>query len=346
MSVKCQILLTNTEDGVFRAGLPVSGKLKYSLDTVTRYDSIDISLIGKGWCRWSETDCDTVHFFLNKEDNVTLTKNIFNAKPNDGKVLAGKYEYLFKFILPVNVPSSFKNKTCTIIYKVIAKFVESGSVNHTDKFDVEVPVRGYVEPCSPEPLIFGLKKELFSFTSKNQVTVKGKIEKTFLQPGENIALRLTINNDSDVPVNLLTELYAFHTYTSDKIKNNARKFERESVRSTAGVSPTLKEKSVSRLTCIVPTRASYTIQNSNVLKREYLVRVTARLPFPYFNEYVEIPVVIGEKKEEYKDEIERYKDDQLVIVEVPSTCDKYNEENVDTHFGGPINNWSLKSHMC
>nr|XP_049696657.1 arrestin domain-containing protein 5-like [Helicoverpa armigera] len=345
MSVKCQILLSDTKDGVFRAGLPISGTLQYSLETATKYDSIDIYLIGKGWCRWTEKDCDSVHFFHNKEDLVSLTKNIFKAKLGNETVQAGKYEYPFKFLLPEDLPSSFKNKTCIIMYKVITKFVEPGSLNVTDKFDVEVPVRGYVSPCSPEPLVFGLKKYLFSFTSKNQVTVKGMIDKTFLQPGENITLKLTINNDSDVPVNILTELCASFTYTSCKEKRHIRKFSREPVKSTAGVSPTLKEKSVSSLTCVVPTWTSYTIQNSSILKREYFVTVTARFPFPHFNEYVRIPVEIGEKKEDYKAAIESSKDDEPVI-EVLSKCDKYNDQNVATHFGEPINKWTLKSHMC
>lgn len=63
-------------------------------------------------------------------------------------------------------------------------------------------------------------------------------------------------------------------------------------------SPVLKEKSVTELTCLVPTLPSlYSIQHSKILIGEYKVRVTVKILFSHVNAVAKVPVVIGERKD-------------------------------------------------
>lgn len=294
MGVKGLILLQRSQAGAFRAGQPLKGILKYSLDKPTKFTSIDISLVGKGKCQWSETDADdSTTYYSNKEDYVKIIKNVLAGRTNQ-KIEAGTYECLFELFLPENIPTSFKNKICTIAYKIIATFVKDNFFGTKDKFEEEVTVYGYVDPCSPEPLIFGLQKDLLTLSSNNNIEVKAEIERTFVTPGENIKMQLKVINDSDVPVTIKTELMKYFTYVSS---NKRKKIDKETVETTKDYSPSLKENSVSKLTCVVPTLPSlYSIQHTKVMIGEYKVKVTLKLPFPHINATVEVPVVIGERR--------------------------------------------------
>ncbi|KAJ8721240.1 hypothetical protein PYW07_002015 [Mythimna separata] len=289
MVVTCQILLQKSKEGVFRSGQPVIGTLKYNIDKPTKFTSIDISLRGKGKCEWTETYSNTTRYYSNTEEYVNIFKNLLTDQ-ND---VSGTYEHPFEFYLPENIPTSMKNTTCKIEYRVVVTFVRDNFLKTKYKFDAEVLVYGYVSPCSPEPLIFGLQKNLISLTSNNNIDIKAEIEKTFLTPGENIKLNLMINNDTDVPIAIKAELVKYFTYLSE---DKTEKIDKEVLKTTEGYFASVKERSVSSVNCIVPTLPNlYSIQHTKIMTGEYKVRVTARIPFPHTNAVVEIPVVIGER---------------------------------------------------
>ncbi|KAJ8730541.1 hypothetical protein PYW08_001954 [Mythimna loreyi] len=288
MVVTCQILLEKSKEGVFRAGQPVVGTLKYNVEKPTKFKSIDISLRGKGKCEWSETVSNTTIYYSNTEDYVNISKNLLI----DEKEISGAYEHPFEFFLPEDIPTSMKNTTCNIRYRVVVLFVKDSFFGTKYKFDAEVLVYGYVCPCSPEPLIFGLQKNLLSLTANNKIDITAEIEKTFLTPGENIKLNLIVNNDTDVPIGIKAELVKYFTYISDVKK---KKIEKEVLKTTTENLPSVKERSVSSMNCIVATLPTlYSIQHTKILTGEYKVRVTAKIPMPHTNAVVEIPVVIGE----------------------------------------------------
>lgn len=51
---------------------------------------------------------------------------------------------------------------------MILTFVEENLFETEYEFIEIIPVYGYVSPCSVEPLIFGLQKDLFSLTKKGR----------------------------------------------------------------------------------------------------------------------------------------------------------------------------------
>ncbi|KAJ8730545.1 hypothetical protein PYW08_001958 [Mythimna loreyi] len=293
MSVDCQIIIQRANGGVFRPGEPVIGKVKYVINKPTKFKTIDINFLGKAKCAWSVPGPEktTIEYF-NEEEYVNDNINIFKSKHGQEDLLSGTFEYPYEFELPANIPSTIKfNLLCKIEYKVIVVFVLKSFWASVKKFSEEFPVYGFVSPCSPEPLIFSLQKKVISLKDISTVDVKAEIEKTFLAPGEDIILKLTINNDTDVPVTIKTELVEYCTCIANDKTNKVFTSPLTYTKSTRSV----EKKSSSVITCIVPILLKWcSIQNSKILKGEFKVRVTAKLPFPYTNAFVEAPVVIGE----------------------------------------------------
>ncbi|KAH9635421.1 hypothetical protein HF086_006661 [Spodoptera exigua] len=318
MTLLCQILLEKAKEGVFRSGECVRGTLKYSVDKPTKYETIYIRFVGHGSCCWTESDGDDRKKYSNEEEYADDTQYIL--KPNEENVLTGSYEHPFEFQIPDNIPISKKNDVCVIYYKVVAIFLKAEGLIKTKKFDAEIPVYGYVTRCSPEPLIFGLQKDLFSLTTTNKINVKASIDKTFVTPGENFTLLVTVNNNTDLQITIRTELVKFFTYRADDGHTRVDKY---TVNGTLCDSPPMKVRSVSNLTCIVPTLPSlYSIQYSKIVEGTYKVRVTAVVPFPHINEAVEIPVVIGEGKD-HLGATAKHVDDTALSLTTPDENNKY-----------------------
>uniref|UniRef100_A0A2H1VGC6 SFRICE_003343 n=1 Tax=Spodoptera frugiperda TaxID=7108 RepID=A0A2H1VGC6_SPOFR len=291
MGVLCQILLDRPEDGVFKAGGLVTGTLKYFIDKPTQYRSITMCFLGKGQCEWTETDSNkNTVYYRNEENYFNQTVNVLG---NRDDFILGGFEYPFQFVLPIDIPPSFNNDTCTIEYKITVTFVKANSTLKKD-FDVEIPVSSYVNPCSLEPMIFALKKNL-SFRIKNKIHVKGEIIKTCVSPGDNIQMILTVNNGSDVEVFIKTELIKRLTYVSSC---NNKEFHEESVKNTSTITA-VAANGVANLVCVVPTYHNLcSIQHTKVMIGEYKIRLTAKVPFPHINAVLDIPVAIGPRKHE------------------------------------------------
>lgn len=295
MGVKCEISFQEVKGNVFRAGNSVIGKLEYIIDKPTNFERIDLVFVGKGICFWSESDSADTRFHHNEEEYVSVHQNVRRGET----VEAGTYAYQFKFLLPQDIPTSIKTNHCTIKYKVIAVFMKANLFNTTKKFGVEIPVLSYVEPFSPEPRVFKLKQEKIN----EEINVEVEIEKRFVAPGEDIKLKVTIHNDPDNPIKFIkSELIKYLTC----ISNTGRTFtESGPVRNTKRYSPKLKTDSETIHTCVVPTTPnSCSIQNSKLLKGEYKVRVTAKYPLFHSNASVDIPVVIGERRESHRVELQ------------------------------------------
>lgn len=346
MSVVCQIIVKEAKKGVFRSGQTVAGTVKYSIDKPIKFGSIDIYLEGNGRCEWSEKDSDDKWlYYKNAEQYTKQYKNLYILRDEEKKELSGNFEHPFEFVLPDDLPSTVKNPFCTIEYKLLVTFVKENLYEIECTFAKEIPVYAYVDSCSPEPMIFGLEKNLFSLTTKKCITVAAEMDKTCLAAGEKITLKLTVNNDSDIPVTIKTELVSYVTYVDEG--NFAKKIDREPVKTTKAYSPSLKEKNVSKLTCIVPTLANcYSIQHSRILIGEYKVRVSIKVPFPHINAAVEIPVVIGAKRDKLGVPSVVIKDESPTKV---STEEKKNIEgenkNTEGETKGEINYFDLHNQL-
>ncbi|CAB3238740.1 unnamed protein product [Arctia plantaginis] len=287
MWIECCILLPPIPGGAYRSCQTVTGMLKYSLKQPTEFTSATIELKGKGKCSWAESDSDSASCY-GKEEYVFLVRNIL--KRNKNKLPAGHYNYPFKFVLPPGLPSWFKEHTGKISYKIIARFSKPGFLDNKKEFETEIRVYGDLEPCLKEPVIFGLTKT--SLTSSGAIDLKAEIMKTLLVAGEHIKVECSIVNNTSIPVtDIRLKLFSETTYTSNSKRKHQR---RNSIKGSATDRVGPKTNRVKKILCIVPTSPDlYSIQRSEIIKREYKLQVTAVVPFPHRNASVEIPVVIS-----------------------------------------------------
>lgn len=68
----------------------------------------------------------------------------------------GTYEEKFHFILPMNIPPSYKDQHCEIAYKLKLKFVKASSFKSVKKFYATVPVQGTTNSSEPKYLVLAL----------------------------------------------------------------------------------------------------------------------------------------------------------------------------------------------
>lgn len=302
MGVTSQILIYRPRKGIHQAGGPVTGIVKYAVDQPVRYKEIIISLIGTGKCVWEERkrrgDKDVTIIFTGRENYVEQHMSIHEKGPEGDIILpTGCYERPFTLMLPNNIPSSFKSNTCTIKYKVVLEFVNPSFFSINEKVDTQFDVIGNVQPDMPEgPVGIELEKTLFSLFKKNKTRVhlQTEISNSIFKPGENVQLNYKVTNDTrKIISSVKAELICKKTYTADC---GRRKKHTKTLSQCTVDTPSIPNHAVVNLTSMMPLPSFlYTIQNTRIMKNKYSIKVTLRLPMPYINASVMIPIVIGEK---------------------------------------------------
>lgn len=328
MGVTCQILIQRPREGVHRAGRPVVGSVKYAVDEPTEYKDIVISLVGEGECSWTESRRNIVvgsnHNRHNRHGHVEQHHDqrhktyrgtevfianytsILNKQPGCTAILpVGTYEYQFRYMLPKNIPPSFNDSICTITYQIGIKFEKPSLFKFHKKFTTAFNVYGYVEPVSLEGnTLFGLEKSLLRPFSKRKhmINLKANISSTLFAPGQNADIVFAVTNDSDVKItSIKTELVCYTTYFANcGRKKESKKFIKESTVETLSI----PADAVANMASVMQVQADlYSIQNCRIIKNEYKLKVTLRLPIPYTNASMELPIVVGEKRNERNTEV-------------------------------------------
>lgn len=292
------------------AGRPIFGTVRYALDEPTEYKDIILSLVGKGKCSWTETQRSS-----QKRTSRTYTgseifvENYISFRGNNPGITAvfpvGTYEYQFTFVLPEDIPPSYISTTGTIKYKIGLKFVKLSVFSINKKFTTTINVYGYVKPELFESnTIFGLNKSLLRpFSKRNHlINLKADIASTFFNPGQNANISFIVTNDTDVKINSVkTELMCYTTYTADC---GQTRFETTIIKESTVETLSVPADAVANMESVMQVLAHlYSIQNCRIIKREFKVKVTLRLPMPYINAYVEISIVIGKKRNDRNAEI-------------------------------------------
>ncbi|KAG7311259.1 hypothetical protein JYU34_002290 [Plutella xylostella] len=302
MGVMCNILVNRTPRDFYTPGEPVTGIVKYAVDEETKFEDIVLSYVGKGHCSWSENTGTGKHrrtrHYSGTEEIFRINLSILpkdKAQDNTVALPTGAYEAPFQFITPHHIPPTYKDHTGEISYKLKVKFKRPGLFETNKKFYTSVDIKSQANPVVPqEPLVYGIDKTLVTMFSskKNRINVQAEIQKSYLRAGDRAELRLVVTNDSRVTIpRVQAGIYEKRTYTAScgKTKRIYKYIKASKTRS-----PTIPDRSVSNFTLSVPSTANlFTIQNCRVVAKEYFVKVTLKLPMPYINASVEIPVVIS-----------------------------------------------------
>lgn len=306
MCVTCDIIIQNTTEGVFKAGQTVTGFVKYVVDQPTEYKSIVLSLVGKAECEFTRTglgpDLQTQTLHENGDESfVNRWINILQNKEGQTITLPkGTYEHPFEFILPMNIPTSYKHKahmlsdySCKVSYNIQMKFDFPSFFSRKKIIEKEVIVYGNVNAIAPhEPILYGLEKSIPFRDNSEKVSLKAEILKSFISPGENVSLNIHIDNNTNVQASVEAKLICKTSLTShNDQQKSVEKDITESIRKTTYANNYTR----ANVTITVPTRPDlYSIQHLKTIIVDYAVRVTILLPMPFVNPHVDIPIVIGE----------------------------------------------------
>ncbi|CAB3238742.1 unnamed protein product [Arctia plantaginis] len=304
MGISCQINLFKPPNSVYQPGDVVSGIIKYVLPEQMEFDKIVTSLKGTGLLE-VRVSAQNIHtgdenVQSSNETYVDIDHVVTNGKT---KVPAGSYDVNFNFTLPQILPSSFLYQNsvkqyriyCRVKYYVRIKFERPGWFTFSKHFRKEIYVVSGITPkLLMHPIIYGKSKKLLRFFSRKNafINMKATIQNSIIPIGGQVHIDYEIKNDSNVPISCietkLVEIYTFKVQGHSKVKAC------EDVPNTGA--------KIGRIDCgilkplaidmNVPIDRA-TLQNSKVIKRDYVVRTKVTLPMPHRNIVLDIPVEIG-----------------------------------------------------
>ncbi|XP_061729723.1 arrestin domain-containing protein 5-like [Cydia pomonella] len=344
MGISCKIHLKKSREGIHRAGEPISGILSYAIDEPTEYQTAVLSFVGTAKCLWTEYDLvrKSSYTYIGNDEFLSLHTNILKKRPEQTITLdVGTYEFPFEFLLPAEIPSSFHDGYGDIKYHVKVKFMKPSFFSFSTKFEREVTVYGNVNPVTgSESRVYELQKKLFKWFSSIEpiISLKARIAKSFLTPGENALVEVSVANETDTDISDITaELSCRTTYTGERFFSTKAKVVDETIWGCGSITPLIPAYKTVQYSCIIPTLPHlYSIQHSKTISKEYFIKVNINLPFPHRTATCTIPIVIGEGRGgdclgivELEDDLESYQVLEQTISETdepPSYWEVMNED--------------------
>lgn len=289
MGVTSQILINKPADGVHKAGRTVSGRVRYSIDKPYECSTIFVSLVEKGTCHVFKLKLSFNENSVGYYD-ISHDSKLLKCESQEKPILLpiGTYEHDFSFMIPKTCPHPYKDKHCSLTYRIELSF-ENESLFGSKYFYAPLSVLTYVTPEHPEGKVpFEMQKTLYY---KNQtIKIKGEISNTFLTPGQTADIFFDVTNDTDTIHTIETKLVCYTTY-----QNNCGQSKElmVTIKESTDQTPTVPANDVVKLSSKlhVPEHL-FSLQNCKLIKKQYKVRVSVP---PHTNPYTEIPVVIGHK---------------------------------------------------
>ena len=338
MGIFCQINLNKPPDGAFYSGELVSGMIKYALDVPMEMEKITISLKGTGILRITErtSQKNRNRTYATSEVYVDTDEVIQEGKYT---ILPNSYEVKFNFRLPQNIPPTFDyhkyvssyNVYCKIKYYVRIKFDRPGWFAFSKHFRKEITVASTITPkLSMEPVIYGERSKLLQlFSSKvSTVIMKADILNSIIKNGGKIEIESEIQNDTTVNIkNVEVKLLEMHTFKVKGLRDVKAWVDVPNCETKTG---SVKSGATLHMPVdiIVPSDI-VSLDNSNIVSRDYVVRITAALPMPHRNVVLDIPVQIGDSVQR-----EEFCDPPPTYWEAMGESKKGDEDGSDDEAGG------------
>lgn len=296
MGIKCEIFIKQPFNSVLKPGDIIKGEIKYIVEKATNLVDIIISLKGKGFCEWKRGKYkENLLKYEGNENIIDARKTVFK-KNSDVVVLveAGTYTASFEFILPNKLPPTHKDRNSSINYYISVKFIKADLFKTAKKFKTFLIIGTKIEPTSNDKLIYELEKNISGiFTNKeNIVKLRARISKLLVSPRENFEIILDVQNKGLIKINKITiNLVEINTYTADCGSKKTKFRVVKECKST--VQEVLRNSNI-HCGIVVPALDSInTIQHSIILRKDYKIVITVKLPMIHRNASIEIPVQIG-----------------------------------------------------
>ena len=294
-----KILLNQNPHGpVYYPGSEVTGALVVKTTEPKSYNSIVVYLQGKGHVYWMETSgsgrkTDT---YLANESYIDLTNSGWSRCQAPDNILSpGEYHFQFRFLLPTEVPSSYKSRNGWIRYTLGGQ-IDRGYPHSDLTTEIYLTVSQIVDINTPQlrlPITIGIEKTAgFLCCTSGPVTTTLELPRTGYCIGEEIPFRVTIENHGNHKVRVTASLLEQVTYHA----RSHRKFGptvQHALVSSDKVNPRQTLVWMPKVQVLkIPITARPQL-DSNIIKRRYQLRITTLIPNVLINPVLTRQLKIG-----------------------------------------------------
>lgn len=302
MEIECEINLHKTSNDVYKPGQPVSGVIRYNINKTTTFTEIIVSLKGKGYVRTMNTYNTAIYY--DHEETLVDIDNFITEKNKPLTVPFGSQSVQFYFVLPPNLPPSFKyhdlidmeDVRCKIHYYVRIKFKRAGTFEFTKRFKKVLILESDITPSLPRnPTVYSERKILNQLFSSGQqtVTLKVCIHDSVIIVGGNVNFKCEVENLTKITVKSLKVKLIEKCRFYQSLNGSCVKLSKDvegTVKATASISQGQTHSFNFELNLPYD---KVSIENSKVMSRKYYVKILAVLPLPHKDVVLKIPLQIG-----------------------------------------------------
>uniref|UniRef100_A0A182IW39 Arrestin_C domain-containing protein n=1 Tax=Anopheles atroparvus TaxID=41427 RepID=A0A182IW39_ANOAO len=293
----CSISFDDNSYGVFFAGQRLSGMVDIVLPNVKTVKGLILKVTGIGCVRWAEYHGNgTTVMFSAREDYLTHSVELVRSETEDQIELpAGQHVHRFSILLPSTLPTSFEGDYGYIRYTARVVFERPWKFDLTYKIAFTVVNQLNLNSVSP-PLNVAVVQEHIKrfhcgFCRSAPLIIIVKLPMTGFVPGQFILVTVDVTNQSNKSINemklkLRRQVQFRSKYPYEQKKSvycTLAKYQCSGVdaRGAAGYERRL----------LVPPEPPS--RNDTIIRIEYFVEVTAKVPGMSSSPCVRVPVTIG-----------------------------------------------------
>ncbi|KAJ8730548.1 hypothetical protein PYW08_001961 [Mythimna loreyi] len=302
MGITSEILIYPPRQLKHITGESIQGVVRYHLHEDTEFKNIALSLLCKANCRWRS---HKKTWYYGREKILVQKIYILNQITDEKISLsAGSYVYPFQIIIPENVPASVITSIGEIKYNLVLKFKSNSSFSWDKTFKRRIVIHPRIDSLLPDlPVVGKLHKTLYKpFSSKGQeIMLEAVVDKGYVTPYGERNISFNVINKSDAIFSIKTQLVSKTKYRADF---NGKLTKKKILHSCTVQTPEIPDNSESNMFNIMQLAANNlcTVRHSEIISREYALKVTLKLPLPHVNSSVDIPIFIGEIPNRYSEE--------------------------------------------
>ena len=291
------MLNQNPQGSVYYNGSEVTGALVVKTTEPQSYNSIVIYLQGKGHVYWKETSGSgnnrKTDIYRANESFIDLTNTGWSKNQTPDDVLPpGEHHFRFRFLLPTDIPASYKSQIGWIRY-TLGGHIDRGCPQLDHIIETQLTVSHIADINTPQlklPILIEIEKTAFSLCcTSGPVTTTLELPRTGFCIGEEIPFRVTIENHGNCIVQAtasLLEQVTYHARGHRKVGPTVQ----HAMLSSDKVNP--RQSLVWVQVMKIPITAPLNM-DSNIIKRRYRLRITALIPNVLINPVLAWQLTIG-----------------------------------------------------
>nr|XP_023014660.1 arrestin domain-containing protein 3-like [Leptinotarsa decemlineata]XP_023014661.1 arrestin domain-containing protein 3-like [Leptinotarsa decemlineata] len=302
--MSCTIVLQNF-DGSYYPGSSISGYVVCTFVNEKKIRGVRVKLRGTEQTSWWERES-----YWDSRQKKTSYKNVHYTGKNKflsetlilfgkGTMNPGRYEYPFTFILPRNLPETFKGIHGYIIYYIKANVDIPFAIDYEDEkmFDVPAPIdfNDIKSQLALAPSSYQDEKTVCCCCcADGPITLDVHLQKEAFVVGENAKIVIDVKNFSNKNIDrILLTLKTVITYTTTSPSRHHKYFS-EVLASTSAGGVGAHGQSMLELAFEIPTSATvFNFNRCTLFQQSFTLEVKAELPGLHLNMNIKIGLVIG-----------------------------------------------------